>query len=86
MADMDDQDNVWLSGSAREDNQILKFSRTGTFLMQIGHAGRNRGSGDTENVGGPAGLFVLRKTNELFVADGYGNHRVVVFDTKSGAF
>ncbi len=26
---IDDQDNVWLSGSAKEDNQILKFTRTG---------------------------------------------------------
>src|SRR6476619_8110749 len=26
---VDDKDNVWLSGSAKEDNQILKFTRTG---------------------------------------------------------
>jgi hypothetical protein len=59
------------SGSAKEDNHILKFTNKGKFLMQIGHAGKNRGSNDTENLGGPAGLFVYRKTNELFVADGY---------------
>ena len=75
---VDDKDNVWLSGSAKEDNQILKFTRDGKFLMQIGHAGKNKGSDDTENVGGPAGLFLHKKTNELFVADGYFNHRVVV--------
>jgi DNA-binding beta-propeller fold protein YncE len=83
---VDDKDNVWLSGSAKEDNQILKFTRTGSFLMQIGHAGKNKGSDDTENVGGPAGLFLYRKTNELFVADGYFNHRVVVFDADTGKF
>src|SRR5207237_8239986 len=54
--------------------------------MQIGHAGKNRGSNDTENLGGPAGLFVYRKTNELFVADGYFNHRVIVFDADTGAY
>src|SRR5947207_4184480 len=83
---IDDKDNVWLSGSAKEDNQILKFTRDGKFLMQIGHAGKNKGSDDTENVGGPASLFIYKKTNELFVADGYFNHRVVVFDVETGKF
>jgi hypothetical protein len=83
---VDGNDNVWLSGSAKEDNQILKFTRDGKFLMQIGHAGRNTGSGDTEDVGGPAGLFLYQKANELFVADGYFNHRIVVFDAGTGKF
>ena len=83
---VDDQDNVWLSGSAKEDNQILKFTSAGVFLMQIGHKGRNTGSNDRENLGGPASLFLYKKTNELFVADGYFNHRVVVFDAKTGAY
>ncbi len=83
---VDDQDNVWLSGSGRDDNQILKFSASGKFLMQIGHAGKNKGSNDTENLGGPAGLFIYRKTNELFVADGYGNRRVIVFDAATGKY
>jgi DNA-binding beta-propeller fold protein YncE len=83
---IDDKDNVWLSGSAKEDNHILKFTAKGKFLMQIGHAGKNRGSNDTENLGGPAGLFIYRKTNELFVADGYFNKRVIVFDPDTGAY
>src|ERR1700751_3406821 len=83
---VDYKDNVWLSGNAKEDNHLLKFTNKGTFLMQIGHAGKNRGSNDTENLGGPAGLFVYPKTNELFVADGYFNHRVIVFDADTGAY
>jgi DNA-binding beta-propeller fold protein YncE len=83
---VDHKDNVWLSGSAKEDNQILKFTSTGKFLMQIGHSGKNKGSNDTENLGGPAGLFLYQKTNELFVADGYFNHRVIVFDAETGAY
>ena len=81
---VDGDDNVWLSGSAREDNHILKFTSTGTFVMQIGRPGRNKGSHDTGNLGGPAGLFVHR--GELFVADGYFNHRVIVFDARTGAY
>jgi NHL repeat len=83
---VDSADNVWLSGSAEHDNHILKFTSAGKFLMQIGHAGANRGSNDRANVGGPAGLFVYAKTNELFVADGYFNRRVVVFDASTGAY
>ena len=83
---VDDKDNVWLSGNSKEDNQILKFTNKGKFLLQIGHAGKNTGSNDTANLGGPAGLFVYRKTNELFVADGYFNKRVIVFDAETGAY
>ncbi|MEO8464379.1 MAG: hypothetical protein ABI640_03495 [Gammaproteobacteria bacterium] len=83
---VDADDNVWLSGSAKEDNHILKFTSAGRFILQIGHAGKNAGSNDRENLGGPAGLFVHRKTNELFVADGYFNHRVIVFDATTGAY
>jgi DNA-binding beta-propeller fold protein YncE len=83
---VDHKDNVWLSGNAREDNQVLKFTNKGRFLLQIGHKGKNQGSNDTGNLGGPAGLFVYPKTNELFVADGYFNHRVIVFDADTGAY
>jgi DNA-binding beta-propeller fold protein YncE len=83
---VDAKDNVWLSGSAKEDNQIMKFTNKGKFLIQIGHSGKNKGSNDTANLGGPAGLFVYQKTNELFVADGYFNRRVIVFDADTGAY
>ena len=83
---VDSQDNVWLSGSAGPDNHILKFTNSGEFLMQIGQAGMNTGSNDTQNVGGPAGLFLYEPTNELFVADGYGNRRVIVFDADTGVY
>jgi len=55
---VDDKDNVWLSGNAKEDNQLLKFTSSGKFLMQIGHKGKNTGSNDKENLGGPAGRCV----------------------------
>lgn len=83
---VDEKDNVWLSGNAKDDNQLLKFTSTGKFLMQIGHKGKNTGSNDTENLGGPAGMFLYARTNELFVADGYFNHRVIVFDATTGAY
>jgi DNA-binding beta-propeller fold protein YncE len=68
------------------DNMILKFTQQGKFLMQIGHPSQSKGSNDTDNVKGAAKMFVDPKTNELIVADGYGNHRVIVFDAETGKY
>src|SRR5581483_2669135 len=68
------------------DNQILKFTQDGKFLLQIGKPGHSKGSNDPENVRLAAKTFVDPKTNELYVADGYGNHRVIVFDADTGKY
>jgi hypothetical protein len=83
---VDAKDNVWVAGAGAKDNQILKFTRTGKFLMQIGRSGKNRGSNDTENLGGPAAMVIDPSANELYVADGYINHRVIVFDATTGVY
>jgi DNA-binding beta-propeller fold protein YncE len=83
---VDDRDNVWLAGGGEKDAQILKFTREGKFLMQIGRQGKNEGSNDIHNLGGAASMVVDRAANELYVADGYVNHRVIVFDTETGAY
>ncbi len=77
---------VWIGGNGTNDHQILKFTKDGKFVMQIGRAGRSRGNADTENLNQPADAFVHEATNELFVADGYGNRRVIVFDADTGRF
>jgi len=71
---------------AYADNEILKFTQDGKFLMQIGHPFQSKGSNDTENLKGPAKIFVDSKTNEVYVADGYGNKRVIVYDADSGKY
>jgi DNA-binding beta-propeller fold protein YncE len=68
------------------DDQLLKFTQEGKFVMQIGHSNRSTGNADTENLHRAADVWVHPPTNELFVADGYGNHRVAVFDAGTGAF
>ena len=77
---------MWIGGNGTNDHQILKFTRDGTFVMQIGRAGHSRGNADTENLNQPADAFVHEATNELFVADGYGNRRIIVFDAGTGRF
>ena len=89
---VDYADNVWISSAGgprlaeRTENQLLKFTRDGRFLLQIGHRGQSPGSLDTLNLNNAADMFVHRATNELFVADGYVNRRVIVFDASTGAF
>ena len=68
------------------DSMVLKFTQSGKFLMQIGKLGQSKGSNDIENLGLPAKTFVDSKTNELYVADGYGNKRVIVFDAETGKY
>ena len=68
------------------DSMIMKFTQDGKFLMQIGKVGASKGSNDVENLRLPAKIFVDKNTNEVYVADGYGNHRVIVYDADSGKY
>ena len=94
---IDNKGFVWISGNSCPtnglpglkpvaDDQILKFTQDGRFVMQIGHSNQSKGNADTMNVHRAADMWVYAPTNELFVADGYGNHRVIVFDADTGAF
>jgi DNA-binding beta-propeller fold protein YncE len=68
------------------DDQILKFTQDGKFVLQIGRTSESKGNADTRNLHRPADVFVHPPTNEAFVADGYGNRRVIVLDATTGAF
>jgi len=83
---IDPEGNVWIAGNGNEDNQILKFSADGKFLMQIGRAGKSEGSNSHTQLGRPAHMIMDASSKELFVADGYGNRRVIVFDAVTGAY
>ena len=77
---------VWITGNGEQDGQVLKFKSDGTFVMQIGKVGPQTGDADTSRMGQPAGIAVDVAANEVYVADGYFNHRIIVFDAKTGAF
>ena len=76
---------VWIGGQGNED-QILKFTKDGEFVLQIGRRGQPKTNRDTQNFWRPSDVFVHPPTNELFVSDGYGNKRVIVFDADTGAY
>ena len=83
---IDHQDNVWLASSNRNDQVVLKFSRDGQLLLTIGEWGVTGGSDDTAHLGQPTDVTVDPATNEVYISDGYGNRRIIVFDATTGAY
>jgi DNA-binding beta-propeller fold protein YncE len=84
---VDNDNNVWVGGNGLKDHHILKFTQDGKFLQQLGRPGKSEGSNaTTQQLGRPAHMVVDAAANELYVADGYGNRRVVVFDAKTFAY
>jgi DNA-binding beta-propeller fold protein YncE len=81
---VDHANHVWVG--ARDEHQVLKFTRDGKFLMAIGRLGEAGDSNDPALLGRPAEMYVDPTTNELFVADGYSNRRVVVFEAATGQY
>jgi DNA-binding beta-propeller fold protein YncE len=78
---VDSDGNVWIGGNSMKDHHIVKFTPEGKFLQQLGKPGKSEGSNATsQQLGRPAHMVVDAPTNELYVADGYGNRRIVVFD------
>ncbi len=83
---VDAQGNVWIASNGRADHVVLKFSPEGRRLLQIGRIGENGGSNDTVRLGQPTAVEVDVSANEVYVADGYRNRRVVVFNATTGAY
>jgi DNA-binding beta-propeller fold protein YncE len=83
---VDPKGYVWIGGNGKTDHHLVKFTKDGRFVMQIGRKGASQGNADTRNVNMAADTFVHSATNELIVADGYGNRRIIVFDADTGAF
>jgi NHL repeat len=84
--EVDDKGFVWLTGSANTDSVVLKFTVDGKFVGQIGKIAPSKGSNDTTQLSRPAQTTIDEAARELYVADGYGNHRVIVFDADTLAF
>jgi hypothetical protein len=95
---VDYQDNVWIGGNG--DGVVQKFTHKGVFLMQIGIKGEcdnppantcgNSGSNPAANkshtrLNQPPDIAVDPSNGDVYIADGYGNHRIVVFD-KNGNY
>ena len=83
---IDPTGNVWIGGNDVTDHMLLKFTSNGKFLLQIGSPGKSLGSNHQAQLGRPAHMNLDPATNELYVADGYLNQRIIVFDANTGAY
>jgi len=92
---VDDDNFVWIGGrtgwpkptaAGVSDDMIVKYTTAGKFVMQIGKSGQSKGNLDTENVHQATDVFVDTRAKEVYAADGYGNKRVIVFDSETGKF
>lgn len=83
---VDPNDNVWIGGNGRGDSHLLKFTRTGELLMQLGATGMDADSNSTEHFGRVAKISFDASGDEAYLADGYGNKRVAVLDAATGEF
>ena len=92
---VDANDFVWLGGRAgwpretspgNSDDMIMKFTMAGELVLEIGRRGASTGNLDTENVHQATDVFVDTQAQEVYAADGYGNNRVIVFDSETGEF
>jgi len=94
---IDHKGNVWIGGNGDQDSQVLKFTRAGKFLLQVGKSaarkGPNNAQGQPTYVGGSndqvsfgrvAKIFIDPAANEAYLADGYLNKRVAIIDADTG--
>ncbi len=79
--------DVWIGGNGGSDSHMLVFSRGGEFLREIGIPGYAQpDSNSTERFSRVAEIAIDEANNEAYIADGYGNKRVVVLDATTGEF
>jgi hypothetical protein len=85
---IDYQNNFWTAGNG--DGIIQKYSHDGRLMMQIGKRGvvdssdgtlkgRAMNSGHTQ-LNRPSDIAIDPANGDVYVADGYGNSRIAVFD------
>jgi DNA-binding beta-propeller fold protein YncE len=83
---VDHEGNIWSGANGAPDQVVLKSRPDGTRLLTLGEWGQTNGSNDTKLLGRPADITVDAAANEVYIADGYGNRRIIVFDATTGAY
>ena len=84
---LDDEGSLWVFGSDKEyDHAALRFNRDGELLLRIGEYGVCGNDESHHLLGCPTDAWHDVANREVFITDGYVNHRVAVFDSDTGAF
>jgi sugar lactone lactonase YvrE len=84
---VDRSGHVWISGTGPRDRHALKFTGEGEFVLQIGRPSTDPvDSNRTDILGQASGFAIDEEAREIYIADGYMNRRVIVFDCDDGTF
>ena len=81
---IDHMDNIWIGGNGESDSHVLKFTRGGQFLLEVGEPGMDVDSNSETHYSRVAKISIDASENEAYLADGYGNRRVAVVDMNTG--
>lgn len=83
----DDDGTLWVFGAdASYDHAVQRFTRDGKLLLRIGRFGEAGGDASPDLLGCPTDAWHDVARREVYVTDGYVNHRVAVFNSDTGAF
>jgi hypothetical protein len=90
---VDRSGHVWIGGATPGDT-LLKFTKDGELVGEFGKrgpaveaAGQKQDNQQTDRLlRGVAAAEIDEDANEIYIADGYLNRRVLVYDVDNGAF
>jgi hypothetical protein len=84
---LDGEDTLWVFGAnVAYDHAVQRFTRDGRLLLRIGRFGETGGDESPDLLGCPTDAWHDVARREVYVTDGYVNHRVAVFDSDTGRF
>ena len=83
----DDAGTIWVFGAdVAYDHAVQRFTRDGKLLLRIGRFGETGGDESPDLLGCPTDCWHDVKRSEVYITDGYVNHRVAKFDSDNGSF
>jgi hypothetical protein len=84
---LDGEDTLWVFGAnVAHDHAVQRFTRDGRLLLRIGRFGETGGDESPDLLGCPTDAWHDVARREVYVTDGYVNHRVAVFASDTGRF
>src|ERR1700744_1125633 len=87
------RETAWTTNKSGGDGFVMKFDVDGNFKMRIGGTppgpdsnNRDGGQDGTPLLYQPGDMVIDPKTKRLYIADGYGNRRILIVDADSGKY